>query len=63
MQARALAAENLYGKGNLDRFTLRLLECAESVFSVDLNDVKNIILDKEMANERYELLSSLLDKA
>ena len=58
-----MTKENLYGKGNLDKFTLRLLECAESLFGVDINDAKNIISNKEMANERYELLSSFLDKA
>ena len=58
-----MTKENLYGEGNLDSFTLQLLECAESVFGIDVKDAKNIILNKEMANKRYELLSALLEKA
>lgn len=58
-----MTKENLYGEGNLDEFTLRMLECAQTVFGADVDDAKKVILDSRMADERYDLLCSLLSKA
>ena len=55
-----MTKENLYGSGNLDEFTLNILECAKKVFGADVDDNIKAINKVSAKDKRYDLLKRLL---
>ncbi len=52
--------EDVYGWGNLDKLTQQILQCAQSVFSVNVNRFVQTLEDTDQKRDRYALLTTFL---
>ncbi|MBR3160572.1 MAG: hypothetical protein IKF14_15915 [Atopobiaceae bacterium] len=55
-----ITKEDLYGDGNLDAVTRRLLGCAHEVFGIDVTPYEALLEDTDKTHDRNDLLQSLL---
>lgn len=52
--------EDVYGWGNLDELTWQILQCAHSVFGVDIERYMQTLEDTDRKRDRYALLATFL---
>lgn len=52
--------EDVYGWGNLDKLTCQILQCAQSVFGVDIEPLGQMLEDTDRKRDRYALLTTFL---
>lgn len=57
-----MTKEDLYGRGNLDKFTELLLACARNFFGADTKKYEEMLEDAGLARDRYTLLSTFLPR-
>lgn len=52
--------EDVYGWGKLDELTWQILQCAQSVFGVDIEHFRQMLEDTDLKRDRYALLIAFL---
>lgn len=52
--------EDVYGQDKLDELTWQILQCAQSVFDVDIERFERMLEDTDLKRDRYALLTTFL---